>query len=672
MGEEGIAMSRIGVFICHCGRNIAEPVDIPAVMEAARATPGVVYVDENQFTCSLPGQDSVRRAIIEQGLDRVVIGACSPRMHEETFRKALASAGLNSYLLEIANIREHCAWVHGNDRPAATAKAIELVRMAVAKAGKNQPLFPKEIGVTKRALVIGGGIAGIQAALDIAEAGHEVVLVEREPSIGGRMAQLDKTFPTLDCAACILTPKMVEASQHPLITLRTCAQVEAVRGFVGNFDVDIRQGARKVDQEKCTSCGICWQKCPEKVPSAFEMEQGNRSAIYIPFAQAVPAIPVIDTEHCRYIRYLKFNEDKEEGKAPPQCRICEKLCPPQAIDWEEQDGLITEKFGALVMAIGYKPFDPAIYEEFGYGHYPDVITGLELERLMSASGPTDGHVLRPSDGTPPKTVVFVSCIGSRDETKGHSYCSQTCCMYMAKHAILLQEHDPEVQSYIFYIDIRATGKGYEEFSRRAQEESGARYLRGRIAKIYPKDGRLVVQGEDSLIGRPVEITADLVVLSAAMEPNTGAAEMAQRLSISHDSDHFFVQAHPKLRPVETQTDGVFLAGSCIFPSDIPQSVAQGSAAASKVAALLNKDHLVTNPMTALVDPLKCTGCLQCVAVCPFNAVDTQLSREQRTLAVINEGTCKGCGLCVSACRPGAIDLRGTTNQQLLAEVMALW
>jgi heterodisulfide reductase subunit A len=664
-------VARIGVFICHCGTNIAGTVDIAEVMAAAEKMPQVVFVDDNKYTCSEPGQASIRDAIIANRLNRVVIGSCSPRMHEMTFRRTVAAAGLNPYLLEVANLREHCSWVHSGDTKAATAKAIELVRMAVAKVSRAEALWPKEIGLTKRALVIGGGVAGIQAALDIADAGCEVVLLEREPSIGGHMAQLDKTFPTLDCSACILTPKMVDVAQHPKITLLTYAEVQKVNGFVGNFEVEILQKAKKVDHSKCTGCGTCWQKCPEKVSSEFDLGLGQRTAIYVPFAQAVPPKPVIDTEHCRYMQYLEFMEQGKEGKKPPQCRICEKLCPTGAIDWEQQDQVSTEKFGAIVVATGYQAFDAAVYGEYGAGRYPDVISGLQLERLMNASGPTGGEVLRPSDGSHPKNVVFLSCVGSRDEHKGRRYCSKVCCMYMAKHAIMLKEHDPEIQSYIFYIDIRAGGKDYEEFALRAQQEYGALYLRGRISKIYPQDGKLIVCGEDSLIGRPVEITADLVVLATGMIPSAGAAELARTLNISYDSNHFFIEAHPKLRPVETLTDGVFLAGSCIGPRDIPECVAQGSAAAAKVVALFSQDTLSSDPMTATIDAMRCIGCLLCIEACPFNAIDSQLTRDGRTVAVVNESLCKGCGLCVATCRPGAANLRGFTQQQLLAEVMAL-
>jgi len=1119
-------MARIGVFICHCGTNIGGVVDVSKVLEAAGKMPMVIFVDDNKYTCSEPGQASVRDAIIENRLTRVVIGSCSPRMHENTFRKTVASAGLNPYFLEIANLREHCSWVHGDGKGAATEKAVELIKMAVAKVIRNEALFPKQFGLTKRALVIGGGIAGIQAALDVANSGHEVILVEREPTIGGRMAQLDKTFPTLDCAACILTPKMVEVAQHPKITLLSCSEVEEVKGFVGNFEVKIRKKARYVDETKCTACGDCDKECPVEVESEFNVGLGKRKAVYIPFPQAVPNKYVIDKKEiplckstcpiqmdvqgyvaliakgkmkeayelirrtnplpsvcgrvcyhpcekaCKrayldeplavaslkrfaadqydieqlkvpeiektgkkvaivgsgpggltaahdlalsghevtifealpepggmvrvgipefrmprdilskdieYIKKLgvkiKTNtkigdqiklEDlrnsyhaifiatgahnslklgvpgeesegvihgvdflrnlnlgkkvdigarvvvvgggntaidaarsarrlgshvtilyrrsraempasaaevaaaEEEGvvliflaaptkviaenntvkrmecirmtlgepdasgrprpvplkgsefiidvdtvlpalgqapdlsftkelglkssrrgtlevneanlatnvdgifaggdvvtgpqqiidamaagrkvaisidkylkgeplpaeikeKTPPQepseeeiaslkkqyaeqartrmtelppaqriknfkevelgysliqaqeeakrclacgvcseCLECVKLCQAGAIIHEMKDEIIDTKVGTIVVATGYKTFDPTVYGEYGLGRHPNIITGLQLERLLSASGPTGGEVVCPSDGSHPKTVVFISCVGSRDEQKGRSYCSKFCCMYMAKHAIMLKEHDPEVQCYIFYIDIRAGGKDFDEFARRAQREYGTLYLRGRVSNIFQDGKKLVVCGEDSLMARPVEIPADMVVLATGAEPSVGAAELAKTLKISYDTNHFFIEAHPKLRPVETHTDGIFLAGACVGPRDIPESVAQGSAASSKVAAIFSQEFLTTDPMVSTIDAMKCTGCLLCQTVCPFGAIDTLVLKDGRTVSVVNESLCKGCGVCAAACVCGAANLRGFTQEQLLAEVTSLW
>jgi heterodisulfide reductase subunit A2 len=570
--------------------------------------------------------------------------------------------------MEMANIREHCSWVHGDDKPAATRKAIDLVKMIVAKIRRDEPLTPGQAGVTKRALVIGGGVAGIQAALDVADGGYQVLLVEREATIGGRMAQLDKTFPTLDCSACILTPRMVEAGQHPNITLMASSEVEKVKGFVGNFEVTIRQKAKYVDHNVCTGCGSCWQKCPEKVTSEFDSGMGMRSCIHIPFPQAVPNKPVIDWDNCRYHKFIK---GKEEGKKLPQCRICEKLCPTGAIRFEDEDVVVTEEVGAIVVATGYGTFDHSAYPEYGGGRYRDVVTGLQFERLLNASGPTSGEVVRPSDGKHPKTVVFVQCVGSRDDRVGRPYCSKICCMYTAKQAILLKEHEPEAQAYVFYIDIRAGGKDYEEFVRRSQEEYGTLWMRGRVSKIHEEDGKLIVRGEDSLIGRPVEIAADMVVLATGVEASKGADELARTLSVSYNDYGFIVEAHPKLRPLESNTDGIYLAGMVSGPRDIPETVAQGSGAAAKVLGLLSKDSLVTEPMISSVNAARCAGCFTCQQVCPYNAIGEEALRNGRVVAKTNESLCKGCGSCVVACRPGAMNLKGFTDQQIFAEIMAL-
>jgi heterodisulfide reductase subunit A2 len=612
--------------------------------------------------CSEPGQALVRQAIADHRLDRIVVAACSPRLHEPTFRKCIAQSGLNPFMAEMANIREHCSWVHG-DRETATAKAIDLTRMAAARIRRNEPLSQTEIPITKKALVVGGGIAGIQAALDIAEAGYQVTLVERTPSIGGRMAQFDKTFPTLDCAACILTPKMVECASNPNIRILSYAEVEAVSGFVGNFEVKIRRRARGVDMEKCTGCGVCYEKCPVKVSSEFEAGMGTRKAIYVPFPQAVPNVPVIDRERCTY--YLKG-----------RCRICEKFCQPGAVNFEEQDEILAETFGAIVMATGFDLWDPSALGEYGGGQVPDVISGLQFERLVNASGPTGGKVLRPSDHTEPKTVVFVACVGSRDPAHGHAYCSKVCCMYTAKHALLLKEKVPDAKAYIFYMDIRANGKGYEEFVQRVVERYDATYVRGRVSRIYPLDGHLVVMGADTLLGRPVEVHADMVVLATAMEPRADAKEMGRKLGSVHGSGQLVSEAHPKLRPVEVLTAGVYLAGACQYPKDIPDTVAQASGAAAKVVDLFSKPHLLSEPMIACVDEQNCVACLLCKEVCPFGAIEAAetidpATRKPRATARVNSGLCHGCGTCVAACRSASIRLFGFSDDQILVQLESL-
>ncbi|MBM7865541.1 FAD-dependent oxidoreductase [Heliobacterium gestii] len=657
-------MKRIGVFVCHCGTNIANTVDCANVAEVAKDFPGVVYSCDYKYMCSEPGQVMIQEAIREHNLDGYVVAACSPRMHEPTFRKCAERAGMNPYMVEQVNIREQCSWVHA-DKTKGTGKSIDITRMGVAKVAQNEPLFSTTIPVTKRALVIGAGIAGIQAAIDIADAGYPVTLLDREHSMGGKMAQVDKTFPTLDCSACILTPKMVEAAQHPNIEIVTYAEVEAVDGFVGNFDVTIRKKARYVDVNKCTGCGLCSEKCPKKVASEFEMNLGTRKAIYVPFPQAVPNKPVIDAKNCRFLL---------DGK----CGVCKKVCPTGAVDYEQKDEVIVERFGSIVVATGFEQFDISKYEEYGAGRIPDVITGLHLERLMNASGPTMGKIKRPSDGKVPEKIVFIKCVGSRDEAKGRPYCSRACCMYVAKHATLIKEKIPTSKSYIFYMDVRTAGKNYEEFYARTQNEYDAQYIRGRVSKIFQVGDKLIVRGEDSLLGRPVEIEADLVVLAAGMDPQQDAKDLARTLGISYDQHGWFTEAHPKLRPVETHTAGIFLAGACQGPKDIPDSVAQASAAAVKAAGLLSKKELTAEAQTAGCNEAYCSGCGLCVAICPYKAIELKRISErvhggtrERQVSSVNQGLCQGCGACSVACPSSAMNLKGFSNDQILAEVDAL-
>ncbi|KAA6349371.1 heterodisulfide reductase subunit A [termite gut metagenome] len=662
-------MSKIGVFVCHCGENISATVDCAKVAAEASKMSGVEIGVDYKYMCSEPGQTLIKEAIKEKGLDGVVVAACSPRMHEPTFRKVCAEAGLNPYMCEITNLREHCSWVHEKG-DKTTEKAIDLVRMIVEKVKLNKPLDAIKVPVSPKALVIGGGIAGIQASLDIANAGHKVILIEKDPSIGGHMSQLSETFPTLDCSQCILTPRMVDVAQNPNITLYTYAELERLEGFIGNFKATIRLKAKSINHKVCTGCGECTTKCPnKKIPSEFNEGLGLRTAIYTPFPQAVPNKPVIDKAHCTYY---------QKGK----CKICQKVCPTGAIEYDKEDEFITEDVGAIVLATGFNVLKPDFFPEYGYGKYKDVITGLQFERLASASGPTAGEIRRPSDNTVPKKIVFIACAGSRDPAKGIPYCSKICCMYTAKHAMLYQHKVHDGESYVFYMDIRAGGKNYEEFVRRAIEEDGANYIRGRVARVYEKNGKLIVNGADTLLGgKPVEIEADMVVLASAGVANQGSEELAQKMHVSYDAYHFFAEAHPKLKPVETNTAGIYLCGACQAPKDIPETVGMASGAASKVIGLFSNNELTREPLIAVVNRIPtpevstCIGCFLCETACPYQAIGREEIKNRagevvKTVARINPGLCQGCGTCVSFCRSKSIDMQGFSNEQMFAEVMA--
>ncbi len=661
-------MQRIGVFVCWCGSNIAATVDVQAVADALGKEPGVVYAANYQYMCSQSGQEMIQSAIREYQLTGVVICSCSPRMHENTFRKTAQAAGLNPYMVEIANIREQCSWVH-KDKTAATEKAIILGRAAIAKVQLNAPLTAGQSPVVKRALVIGGGIAGIQTALDIADAGFPVDIVEKKPTIGGKMAQLDKTFPTLDCAACILTPKMVDVAQNDKIRIFSYSEVAGVKGFVGNFHVTIRRKARYVREDLCTGCGLCTEKCPQKkVPNEFNLGLDTRRAIYIPFAQAVPKIATIDPDYCMKLK---------SGK----CGVCSKVCTASAIDYTQQDTYQEEEYGAIVVATGFNPISMEKFDEFAYSKSPDVVTSLEYERLMNAAGPTGGTLLRPSDRTHPHTIVFVQCVGSRcdGDGKGKPYCSKICCMYTAKHAMLTREKYPDTEVYVFYIDVRTPGKNFDEFYRRAVEEYDVHYIKGMVGKVTPEKGKLKVQASDLLGNKQMHIDADMVVLAAAIEPDSSARSLATMLTASMDTNDFFTEAHPKLRPVESPTAGIFLSGTCQGPKDIPETVAQAGAAASKVIGLLCKDHLTCNPCVAKSDEMMCNGCSACEKVCPYGAITYENKNFRgpnrttlvRRVAVVNPAVCQGCGACTVACPSGAMDLLGFSNRQIMAEVDAI-
>ncbi|MFH0809015.1 MAG: CoB--CoM heterodisulfide reductase iron-sulfur subunit A family protein [Pseudomonadota bacterium] len=654
-------MRRIGVFVCHCGKNIARSVDVERVVAEVAAHPGVAFAQNYVYMCSEPGQALIKEKIASEKLEAVVVAACSPMLHAVTFGRTVERAGVNRYLMEMANIREHCSWVHA-DRDAATHKAAALAKSAVEKLKQAAPLTPIRTPLTRRAVVVGGGIAGIQAALDIANGGHEVYLVEKSPTIGGHMAQLSETFPTLDCSSCILTPKMVEVKQHPNIHLLTYSEVKSVEGSIGSFKVTVERKPRYVLENLCTGCGECVPVCPVVVHNEFEMGMGGRKAIYIPFPQAVPSVYTLDLHSC-------YNSEKLVV-----CENCYKACGPKAINYLMEPEIIEIEAGAVVLATGYDLMPIANIGEYGADGYEDVIDSLQFERMLSASGPTGGVVRRPSDGKIPQEVVFIQCCGSRDPQHGVPYCSRVCCMYTAKHALLYKHAVHGGQAYVFYIDIRSDGKGYEEFVQRAIEEEKILYLRGKVSKVFRENGKLVVWGSDTLTGQQVEVAADLVVLAMALVPNEATRDLARKLKVATDEWGFLSEAHPKLRPVETMTAGVYLAGAAQAPRDIPDTVAQASGTASKVLSLFAADELLHDPQVANVNAVLCRGCGYCVAVCPYSAISLReqtVRGRKMPVAYVNAALCNGCGTCAATCLSGAIDHLGFTDQQILAQIEQL-
>ncbi|MGE4297960.1 MAG: FAD-dependent oxidoreductase [Desulfovibrionaceae bacterium] len=644
--------NRIGVYICHCGTNIAGKVDTAQVASFAQNLQHVVVGRDYKFMCSDPGQDMIIDDIHTLGLNRVVVASCSPRLHERTFRNACLRAGLNPFLFQMTCIREHVSWVT-EDPAEATAKAKNLVRAAVDRVNWHAELYSREEHVHPDVLVVGAGISGIQAALDIARSGHKVHLVERDPSIGGHMAQFDKTFPTLDCAACISTPKMVAVSQEPNINLLTWSEVTKVTGFVGNYKATIRRKARYVDMDLCTGCGLCMEKCPKKVDSEFEEGMAKRKAIYRNSPQAVPNKPVIDADACIML---------QKGK----CGACEKNCPSGAIDFKQKESELEVEIGSIILATGFDTMDPTPLIQYGYGRYPEVYTGLQFERLNNAVGPTGGKILM-KNGEKPESVAIVHCVGSRDANH-HAYCSRVCCMYALKYDHLIKDkvgHHAKV--YNFYIDMRCFGKGYEEFYRRVQEE-GVTFVRGRPASITQENGKLVVVAEDTLLGEMVRIPVDMVVLCTAMTPRHDAGEVARTFGISQGLDKFFLEEHPKLGPVSTATDGVFLAGTCQGPKDIPDAVSHASGAAAQAMALATRGTVSISPTVSWINPDICVGCKVCIGLCAYSAIEFDA---RRNVSVINEAMCKGCGSCAGHCPSGAAQIRHFTGRQVFSELDGL-
>ncbi len=639
---------KIGVYICWCGVNIGGVVDVPKLCDYARTLPNVALASEYKFMCSDIGQGMIMEDIKAGKVNRVVVSACSPRMHEETFRRTCEEGGLNKYLYEQANIREHCTWVTMNDVPGATRIAKDHIRMAVAKSGALKPLKVTTVKVEPATLVVGAGIAGINAALDLANSGYKVYLVEKSPTVGGHMAQLDKTFPTMDCSSCITTPKMSEVARNPNIELMTYSEVVSLDGYVGNFQVRIEKYPHYIDQNICTGCGHCIDICPVECANEFDLGMKPRKAIYLSFPQAVPGEYTIDMNHC--IR----------------CGICAEACPTSAVRYDDKPEYVDVKVGTIILATGFQPYDARRMGQYGFGRHKNVINALQMERLLSSYGPTEGKVKRPSDLKEPKSIVWVQCVGSREFTgKGRKYCSRVCCMYATKQARSYKEKHPDTQLFIFYIDLRAFGKGYEEFYNDTAKNYGIKFIRGRVAEILEgENDNVIIRAEDTTLQRPIELEVDMVVLSIGLEPREDIDDIARIFNVTatKTEDGFLMEAHPKLRPVDTLTDGIFVAGNVVGPKDIPDTVAQAKAAASSAATLMSQKEVEIIPYFATVLDHKCAGCKSCIGLCPFNAITFN---EIESVAEINDILCKGCGTCVAACPSKAIVQNHFDDAQIL-------
>lgn len=648
---------RVGFYICHCGSNIAGTIDVAAVAEAMRKQPNVVVSRDYKYMCSDPGQEMIAQDIRDNKLTRVVVASCSPLLHEETFRNATRMGGLNPFYFQMVNVREHNSWVH-TDKAAATAKAIDQCRAAIRRVAYHRALEKKKVDIHPDVLVVGGGIAGIHASLTLANAGKKVYLVERQPTIGGHMAMFDKTFPTLDCAACILTPKMSAVKQNKNINMWTYSEVMSVDGYVGNYTVKIRRKPRYINEDLCVGCLACIEQCVFKTPKfrdEFNQGLGQRKPVYIPFPQATPQIVLVDPETC-----IQF----KSGKCKQSCAAA---CDRKAFDFTQKEKIEEIKVGTIILATGFKIFDPEKSPQYGYGTYPNVYTALEVERLVNASGPTNGEIVL-RDGRRPKSIGIIHCVGSRDEHT-NKWCSRVCCMYSLKLAHLLKEHS-EADIFNFYIDMRTPGKGYEEFYDRLLQE-GVNFIRGRVAEVSDwaltpeEEGKLVIRAEDTLAGFVRRTPVDMVVLSVGLEPQADAQNVRRLFNIGCGTEGFFMERHPKLAPVDTMTEGIFLAGCCQAPKDIPDTVAQAGAAAAQALALIDAGEIEQDPNTAYIIEEECSGCKSCIPLCPYTAISFN---EEKKKAVINEALCKGCGTCVGACPSGSIRQNLFEDDQLFAEI----
>ncbi|MBW1985996.1 MAG: hydrogenase iron-sulfur subunit [Deltaproteobacteria bacterium] len=637
---------RIGLYICHCGLNIAGVISPEALVTQAQSFPEVTVCRHHLYTCSEAGQREILEDIQQLGLNRLVIAACSPKLHEPTFRRLLIEAGVNPYLLEMVNIREHCSWVHIHEPEAAAAKALELIKMGLAKVRLARPLTDRVVPLHRQALVIGGGPAGLRAALDIANAGFPVTLVECQPVLGGMTNSLYRTFPQGQTALSLINPMMAAVMLHPGIRLLSNSEVTEVSGHFGDFEVTVRQSLPLVSED-CDRCGQCLEVCPVEVPDERQQGLSSRKAIYLPAPQAFPGQYVIDQEHCN------------------RCGLCVPVCPRQAINLRPKKVEHHLRCGSMVVATGFRPFNPEGSRYEPWAALPNVITSVTLERLLAPDGPTAGQVITPGGSNPPQEIAFILCVGSREE-EGHRYCSRVCCPTALRQALELKSRLPQANIRLYYRDLRTTKKDWEALYTEARE-AGLLFIRGQVKEVQADDdGRVIIRGDNELFQTATEDRVDLAVLAVGMEPG-GGAPLREVLKLPVGDDGFFLEAHPKLRPLESVLDGIYLAGACQGPKDLSESITQASGAAAKILSLFAHETITLDGIVCEVDQEKCIGCETCYNECPFQAIK-MVGEGKRRKAQVIEAACKGCGVCAGACPAGAVIAHGFTDEMIQAQI----
>jgi len=643
--------TKIGVYVCHCGHNIAGTVDVAKVAEFAGTLPNVVEAKHYMFMCSKPGVQLIKDDIEEKGINRTVVASCSKNQHGRTFAKTIEEMGLNKHLHQQVNIREFCSWVHKKDKEKASEKAMKLIEAGVNRARKLEKVETKRIPTTKAALVIGAGIAGLRASFDLAELGIPVYLVEKNSTIGGHMTRLNKTFPTNECPQCSISPLTNGVANHPLVELYTNAQVKSVEGSMGNYEIEIEIKPRYV-KDNCTSCGECAENCPVEVPSEWDKGMSMRNAIYKAYPQAIPATYVRDEKNCI------------------NCNTCINICPVEAVDFSMETETKTFKVGSIVVAAGYEEYDPSEIEPYHYGQegYENIITQLQLERMLGPTSITNSEVLRPSDGKIPKHVVIIQCVGSRNEQVGNKYCTGVCCKFATKNAGIIKDNYPDTEVTICYIDIRTPGLNFEEYYMDAQQK-GVRFIRGRPSEVVrdPISGELTVIVEDTLSQTPMQLKADMVVLSAAMVPPQGIGPLGSKLKILRSKEGFFKEFHIKMNPTLSSKGGIFLAGTVQGPKDISETVAHAGSAAALAAQPLVKGYIEKEMLVPKIDYDLCTDCGMCITACNPAAISWNAEGRPE----VNDIACRSCGMCMPACPTAAIQLLNFSDDQLLDEIVPI-